>query len=160
MFNQKLCLLLTVVVGLAMSSASYASVDSPYKLISAEVVGDGAAILKTYAVKGPIKVSYEYGLDEMGVHDYSLGLRIVSNSDTLVPVSLDESFLAAGGDNDPIVKSFGIRDVPKGECRYYGNAVVKVKKITKWEPEFPAGADTDLDILRVISSTPPKLKCD
>lgn len=151
--------IITILFGVLISSGAFAGVKSQFKL---EHVGKSKTpgfVSKEYSVNGPVKVTYEYMLDEMGGYQYALGLRLVDQGG-IIPKDLKQAYLDAGGDGNKTVRSLGIHKAPKDGCYFKGTALVQISKISLDLPEYPTTYDSKVAVTKVISSSTPVLKCE
>lgn len=133
------------------------------RLTKVEIDGDGYGVFKSYTYEKPLDVNYSYSENNTdGEWRYKLFLEVIDNhsESSLIPVDVVKVGFSVGGDNDETTKSFKIPDVTIPEnCSFVGKATVMLKDMEIWVPEYPAGYISTATVVKVLSSTKPKLDC-
>ena len=132
------------------------------EITSVQIDEEKLGVYKTYSYNKVLDVHYSYG-ENMTDGDWTNKVLLSFDDyyeDLWVPVDIVKVGFSVGGDGDVTTKMLKIPDVELPEhCDLVGTAKVVLSDMWVWVPEYPAGYASGAKVVKVISSSKPKLDC-
>lgn len=132
------------------------------EITSVKIDEEKLGVYKTYSYTKPIEVHYSYG-ENLTDGEWTNKIWLSFDDyyeDLWVPVDIVKVGFSVGGDGDATTKMLKIPDVELPEhCNLVGMAKVVLSDMWVWVPEYPAGYASGAKVVKVISSSKPKLDC-
>lgn len=154
----------TLAVALLISTATTLShaERNAIEITSVKIDEEKLGIYKTYSYNKVLDVHYSYAENFTdGEWGEKLHLGFAEHyEDLLVPSDISSIGFSVGGDNDATTQMFKIPATALPEsCEFVGIAKVVLSDMWVWAPEYPAGYASGAKVVKVISSSKPKLDC-